>query len=410
MKVCFDSRLIKKGEHFVPIKGDSFDGHDFIQQALSNGAEGIIEVEELFKLAQEKLQKVNPTVIGIAGSVGKSTFRTYLVQILSYKYKVLDGSLNTKLGLASNIINSLDNQQIFVAELGIDRLGEMQIVTEFLQPTFSVITKLEKEHLQFLLSIENVIEENLVAIVNSKEKLGYINEKDRSLVKGYEKNVRLTYFPFDEVDIVRLIMEANHLNVIDFPLHELEYLNCIYQIVSEKFGFSEDEFIGALQSIKKPNGRLNIIDGVNGSVIIDDTYNAVADASVIEGIKFALSYQNSMLNEQNLKKDLTIILSSMRENGDSAEEQHKKVAEFLKTVNYKKLYLVGDDKKLYSKWMKTDFISLSSYAEIQISASAQDLFYVKGSQFYRLEKVVENLMKYPEKASELLVRQDARWK
>src|SRR3989344_9294770 len=124
MKVALDSRLIKKGEYFVPVKGESFDGHKFIDDALKNGAKGIIEENKLYELASKKLGEIDPIVIAITGSVGKSTMRDFVSTLISQKYKICVGSLNTKLGLATNIINDLKaGDRFFVAEWGMDYAG-----------------------------------------------------------------------------------------------------------------------------------------------------------------------------------------------------------------------------------------------------------------------------------------------
>ncbi|PIR43652.1 hypothetical protein COV24_01615 [candidate division WWE3 bacterium CG10_big_fil_rev_8_21_14_0_10_32_10] len=391
MKVCLDSRLVKKGEYFVPVKGDVLDGHKFIGGALKKGAAGIIEEKELYKLAEDKLKKTNPIVIGIAGSVGKSTFRTYLIQVLSEKYKVLDGFLNTKLGLATIIVNNLTNHEVFIAELGIDRLGEMKQVTDFIRPTFSVITKLEKEHLQFLGNLDNVISENLVCIKNSKNKMGYINIKDKKIVEEHIHDLNVNYFSSNDINL-------------DIPEHENNYLGCIKMIATEKFDFTDADFKKALNFIERPKGRLNLIKGKKGSLIVDDSYNAVCDTSVIEGIKYAKNIA------EKYNKNLNIILSPLRETGDTEQVQHKNVAEFLNKINTKNIYLCGEKSNLYSDCLTKPFVIFEDSSKAKISMSSSDLFYVKGSQFYRMENIVKKLMDPNLKAKDILVRQDVRWK
>ncbi len=105
IKVCTDSRLIKPGEYFVAIKGENFDGHKFIDLAMKNGAKGILEEDELYKIAKEKIERIKPVTIGVTGSSGKTTVTNFLDQILSTKYNTCLGSLNTKLGLSVNVIN-----------------------------------------------------------------------------------------------------------------------------------------------------------------------------------------------------------------------------------------------------------------------------------------------------------------
>lgn len=392
VRVCLDNRLIKRGEYFVPIKGENFDGHDFINAALKAGAAGILEENDLYKLAQRKLNEVKPVIVGVAGSVGKSTARAYLTQILSVKKKVLEGDLNTKLGLSVNIVNNLIDQDVFVAELGIDRVGEMKMVTDFLKPDFVMITKLEKEHLQFLGDLKTVVNENLVAVANSKSKLGFVNLADENQIGKIDEE--LIYYCRGDLE--------DKLKDLRLPAHDEDYLAGIYKIAKDQFDFTDKEFSKALKNLKKPKGRLNLIEGVDGCLIVDDSYNAVCDESVIRGVKYAVG----LASQQG--RTLLVLLSPMRETGESEEEQHRKVAEFLNNVDCE-LVLVGDDRDLYGKYLNREFKNIDN-ADSFKEKPCREVVYVKGSQFYRMEKIVYKLMKDKDKASELLVRQDNRWK
>jgi UDP-N-acetylmuramoyl-tripeptide--D-alanyl-D-alanine ligase len=392
MRVCLDNRLIKKGEYFVPIKGENFDGHDFIGAALEAGAGGIIEEEDLYKLAQKKLNNVKPVIVGIAGSVGKSTARAYLTQVLSAKKKVLEGDLNTKLGLSVNIVNNLTDQEVFVAELGIDRVGEMKLTTDFLKPDFVMITKLEKEHLQFLHDLKTVVKENLVAVGNSRKRLGYVNRADEKTIN--KKDAKIIYYSKDD--------QIDFFDNLELPDHDKDYLAGILKIVNDQFGFSDEDFKKALRKLKKPKGRLNLIEGENDCLIVDDSYNAVCDESVIAGVKYAMN----LANQQDL--ELLVLLSPMRETGESEQAQHRQVAEFLNNTDCE-LILVGDDRNLYGSFLKRKFEKIDM-SESFTAKPCNKIVYIKGSQFYRMEKIVYKLMKNKNKASELLVRQDDRWK
>ena len=398
MKVTLDSRLVKPGEYFVPVKGDSLDGHAFIDQALKNGAAGVIEVDDLYHMAQAKLKRVRPVIVGVAGSVGKSTVRAFLTQVLSRRFKVLEGDLNTQLGLSVAIVNDLSDQAVFVAELGIDRLGEMEMVTDFLQPHFSLISKLEKEHLQFLFTFENVVRENLVAIANSQDRKGYVNQADKPAVEPYSSGLNIVFYPDHIPDSI-----AEAVSALDLPKHEQDYLLGIYQVVKDNFGFAEADFVAALQHLYKPKGRLTRLAGDNGSLIIDDTYNAVCDESVIRGVEFA---REVALREG---RDLVVILSPMRETGASEEEQHRTVADTLNTLDLKDLILVGEKSDLYARYLSQPYTLYADWTEFAYTPAPADLFYIKGSQYYRMEKIVYLLMRDKDKAAKLLVRQDARW-
>ena len=158
IKVCLDSRLIKPGDYFVPVVGENFDGHKFIDQVLEKGASGIIEEKELYEISTNKLNRINPIVIAVTGSVGKSTTVNFLNILLSEKFSVCVGTLNTKLGLATNIVNDMnDDCEIFLAECGMDRPGELFDTGEFIKPDVVMITNISESHIEKLGSLITVI-------------------------------------------------------------------------------------------------------------------------------------------------------------------------------------------------------------------------------------------------------------
>lgn len=187
MKISIDTRTIKKGEYFIPYKGLNFDGHDFINTAYEKGAKGVIEESDLYNLVRNKLDKQKPIIIGVAGSIGKSTFRSYLYSILNTKYKTLESDLNTKIGFSLAIMNKLKKHKIVVAEIGIDRLGEMEDTANLVKPNISVITKLGKEHLEFFKNYKNVVSEESKLFDFTQSNLVYINSID---IPDYNKYAR----------------------------------------------------------------------------------------------------------------------------------------------------------------------------------------------------------------------------
>lgn len=383
MKVSIDTRTIKKGEYFVPIKGPNFDGNKFINEALKKGAKGIIKEDDFYRIAKEKLTKINPFIIAVAGSIGKSTFRSYLYSILKTKFDVLESDLNTKLGFSLKVINELNNQKIIVAEIGIDRIGEMEKTSSFMKPDISIITKLGKEHLEFFKSLSNVIRENLIVVKNSKLKIVYLNIKDKNLCKKFfKKEMKIIYFPKSKLSE----KIENKIDNLFLPDHEKDYLKAIYLIISERFMFTDSQFISALKKLIKPKGRLNILKGKNGCMVIDDTYNAVCDQTIIEGIKFA----SKIAKEKN--KKLHLIISNMRENGSSKITQHKKVADYINNCQCIDTIIFGDETELYKKYIKRACVVYINVNQIKLVPSKNDLFYIKSANYYKGYMLVESLV------------------
>ena len=240
-----------------------------------------------------------------------------------------------------------------------------------------------------------MIGENLIAIRNSNRKLGYVNSDDKELMT--KKVGEIIYYSLDDLtdDLKKII------NDLGLPKHDQDYLAGIYKIVRDHFDFSKKDFIQGLRKIKKLKGRLKLIQGAEKCLIVDDSYNAVCDESVIRGIEYA-----TRLSKER-KTRLTIFLSPLRETGKSKKDQHKRIAEFLNKVE-STLVLVGDEENLYSRYLKKKYQKIAN-SENYIAKLNNQTIYVKGSQFYRMEKIVCELMLDKTKAKDLLVRQDKRW-
>ncbi|PJA40689.1 hypothetical protein CO178_01710 [candidate division WWE3 bacterium CG_4_9_14_3_um_filter_34_6] len=300
LKVCLDSRLVNSGDYFVPIKGENFDGHKFIDDAIKAGAAGIIEEEELYKLASEKLSRINPIVIAVTGSVGKSTMCSFISTILLEKHNVCVGKLNTKLGLAVNIMNDLkDNDYFFVAEAGMDKAGELTETGKFLNPDAVVITNISESHMEKLGSLDEIkkAKSEILKTVISGGTV-YLNwdcSNIRDIVSEVPNEVTLiTYgllgdakFDKSSADLLLSVEEDGYETFDEIPFSFIgkhNYLNALgaFAVVDE-FGINVVNILNGMKKLKTPNGRLKLIDGIFGSIIVDDTYNS-SPASLIGAI------------------------------------------------------------------------------------------------------------------------------
>uniref|UniRef100_UPI00055059A8 UDP-N-acetylmuramoyl-tripeptide--D-alanyl-D- alanine ligase n=1 Tax=Lactobacillus equicursoris TaxID=420645 RepID=UPI00055059A8 len=168
--VAFDSRKIKEGALFVPIKGER-DGHDFVASAIAAGAsatlwekghankpEGIavLEVADTLKamqdLAHYYLQKVNPTVVGITGSNGKTTTKDMVAAVLAKRFNVYktQANFNNEIGVPMTILEMKPITEILVLEMGMDRAGQLHELSKLARPDVAVITMIGEAHIEFL--------------------------------------------------------------------------------------------------------------------------------------------------------------------------------------------------------------------------------------------------------------------
>jgi len=411
IKVSLDNRIIKKGEFFVAVKGERFDGHDFIDAALKSGAGGVLEVEELYKLAQIKLKSVNPRVIAVTGSLGKSTTRKFIAECLAIKYKVVQGDLNTKLGLAVNIINDLrKDTDYFIAECGMDRPGELFETGKFIKPDIVVLTNISESHYEFFNSIEKIIEGKgeLLKTVNKNGRV-YINWDSKYARKAIKYSNTTNIYKYKRSDNLLLpkglsfIGEHNYLN-----------LSVAYKLALDE-GVDKIKVNSVVKKIKTPKGRMQLLKGINGSTIIDDSYNASAPTAVISSLNAARDFF-----EKNLEGRFIVILGGMAELGKYAKKAHIKVAKEIIKINPDMVLLSGELAINYNSektFTKNNIAhkkfnlhkEVVKFITTKIKPDKNDLLFFKGSQSTRLEKIIEPLLADPSTAKDSLPRQDARW-
>lgn len=384
MKISIDTRTLKKGEYFVPIKGPNFDGNKFINEALNSGAKGIIKEKDFYNFVKDKLSKTKPTIIAIAGSIGKSTFRSYLCSILEDKFDVLESDLNTKLGFSLKVANELNRQKIIVAEVGIDRIGEMQKTASFIAPDISIITKLGKEHLQFFKSLKNVVIEESNIFKYTKIKDCNVSSNDKEFFKKF--GVKIDNPVYFNNPLENKVIE-NKIQKLLLPEHERDYLRGIYRIVTKHFLMSDKDFLLGLKHLKKPKGRLNVIKLSNKSIVIDDTYNAVCDETIIKGIQYAQDLS------KKLNKKLKVVISNMVENGTSSDRQHRNVCKFINESRLKEIYICGNNLKYYKKYIRVKYHDYPTADLIKFRKLEDTLYYIKATRRYKGSELVQNIKK-----------------
>ncbi|MBD3366440.1 UDP-N-acetylmuramoyl-tripeptide--D-alanyl-D-alanine ligase [candidate division WWE3 bacterium] len=413
LSVCLDSRQIKKGDYFIPVVGENHDGHRFIEAALKNGAAGVIEENELYDLARFKISLIKPKIIGVTGSSGKTTTTQFIYQLLATKHSTTLGHLNTKLGLAVDTINEMNlDCKYFIAEMGMDRAGELEETTELFSPNVAVITTINETHMEKLGSLEKIAKAKFGIAKNLKKEgtliLNADNEAIQNYVKRHRPKVDLLWFSLKDSDDInpkklnkdifknfKIPGEHNKSNL----LASLSVLKALNEPI--------DNYIEQITQLQLPKGRLTKLEGINNSVILDDTYNANPEST-----KAALK----VLDEIKGKRKIAV-LGNMLELGDYEKEGHEKVGEAVTQAKVDFLVTVGDLGEIISKTAQvnrkihldksTDFKEALDKGEVKIKEG--DVFLVKGSQGARMEKITEVLLANPGRDRAKLVRQDVRW-
>jgi len=309
--VSTDTRRMKGGELFVAIKGERFNGHNFILDAVSRGAGGVLVQEDCitnkanFKVPDTSFISVSDSikalgdiahfhrsrfdvpVIGITGSNGKTTTKEMVAAILSKKFNVLKnfGTENNRIGVPLTLMRLRSEHSIAVLEMGTNHLGEIRRLSGIARPTIAVITNIGPSHLEYLKDTDTVLKSKLEILehMDKKGKL-IINGDDESLknLKTDLKAIRFglgKYCDFyaDKVDI--------QPDGITFKLNGKEDINLavvgrhnVYNALSAiaatcDFGVSLDQIKDALKEFRVPNMRMEV-KRLGDIKIINDSYNS----------------------------------------------------------------------------------------------------------------------------------------
>ncbi len=410
IKVTTDTRKLKKGDYYVPIVGEKHDGKMYINRALELGARGVLEEQTLYELVKIKLDLINPKIIGITGSSGKTTVTHFLNQLLSTTHKTCLGSLNTKLGLSMNVINDMNlDCEIFIAEMGMDREHELFETTELFNPHVAVITTINEAHLSKLKTIDNIVKAKFEISSHMSPDGVLVLNADNTLISNYRnpKAVSNIIWFGIESTLASVTPKLFDAEILRVPGKHNLY-NALATLSAIKgLGFGLDIYVSKLGELSLPKGRLILLDGINGSKLLDDTYNANPESTCAA---------IDVLSETPAARKIAI-LGDMRELGDFEILGHKKVADYLSESVISLLITVGelgkviyDNAKIINKFHIDSSEEFNNLLERnQVIFQDGDLILIKGSQGVRMEKITKRLLKFPETAGDVLVRQDASW-
>ena len=375
MSYSKDTRTIKEGDCYIGIKGETFDGNLFWEKALENGAstvivqnvqiedeklkkwadKNIIKVEDtleaLYSLARYKRSLYNIPVIAITGSVGKTSTKDIVANVVSKKYKTLktEGNNNNNIGLPLTILR-LQDEEVAVIEMGMNHFGEISLLTSIAKPTICIITNIGTSHIGNLGSRENILKAKLEILEGSKKEAVIINNDNDLLHKWYEENKEnyniKTYGIKEQSDIVakEIKLEENK-STFTCKINNLEekinvpvggehfILNALCAItVGEVLKIEEDKIKEGIESFELTKKRMDIVELKNGIKIINDAYNASLE-SMTASLK--------VLSE--FKERKIAVLGDMFELGDFSEELHKKVGKEVVKNNIDILIACGEN-------------------------------------------------------------------
>ena len=308
--VYLDSRQVQAGDIFIATKGERVDGHSFIFSVLEAGALGIIcekaqdyidapyivvedSFEALKKIGEYYRTQLDVKVVGITGSVGKTSTKEFIAGVLAEKYKVLktQGNFNNEIGVPLTILRIRGEHQVAVLEMGINHFGEMSRLTRMAKPDVCVMTNIGQCHLEFLGSREGILKaKSEIFECSNPEGIAVLNGDDDMLqtvsqVHGkkpvsfglsgknevHASNVRNLGLFGSEFTIH--MGEKSFAAKVNLPGEHQIYNALAAASVADYLGLSEEEIVRGIASVKPTAGRSNLIQ-TKDYVVIDDCYNA----------------------------------------------------------------------------------------------------------------------------------------
>lgn len=418
--ISTDSRTINKGDLFIPLKGENFDGHDYINLAFKNGAVFVISEKEVnypsiivndakkayLRIAEYYREKINPIVIAITGSVGKTTTKEFIASVLEEKIliKKTFKNLNNEIGVAKTILKLNKKHKVLVIELGMDHFGDMTILSKMVRPDYVVLTNIGLSHVGNFNSKEEILEGKfqIFDYIKNNGKVIY-NGDDKSLITNINRiNYKKYSFGFNSGNKVRCLeniskgINGNRIkvktkkdnyffNTKALGTH-LGYSILPAVIIGEIFGLKNNEIKIGIESYLNKDKRMEIVKKGNVT-IINDTYNA----SLIS-MKSAID----TLIKSEINGEKIAFLADILELGGLTKEIHTNLGKYLNNKNIDKVIFYGRDIKY-----AYDFLKSSKYGNIYYFNNKDDikknirkfvkedsLVLLKGSRGMKMEEII----------------------
>src|SRR5436190_7331765 len=424
-KISTDSRRLKRGELFVALRGENFDGHNFVESAANAGAAGAIvdsswkgKVPENFalirvkdtlqayqKLAANYRKSLSLKVVAITGSNGKTSTKDFAAAVLARRFQVTktEGNFNNQVGLPRTILEATSRDEVAIWEIGMNHPGEVAALAKLAEPDVAIITNIGVAHIEFMGSREAVATEKgaLVEAVGAQgtvilngddpfTKSIAVRARAKVILAGTTTGtIRASEISQSESGTDFTFLEGAHRCRAQLPVPGLHMVqNALLAVAAGRvFGVSLEDCAAGLIAAPLAKARLQIKQ-IGGVEFIDDSYNANPDS-----MKAALR----TLAELPADGKRIAVLGEMRELGDELERGHREVGETAATLKIDQLIAIGDvaaaiaDAAKHAGLEKTAIVASTSEAAELLSeiAAPGDLVLVKGSRLARTERVIE---------------------
>ncbi|ANZ59984.1 UDP-N-acetylmuramoyl-tripeptide--D-alanyl-D-alanine ligase [Secundilactobacillus paracollinoides] len=427
--VAFDSRELKPGALFVPLVGER-DGHKFIDKAIENGAAAIfwqadhgeaptnvpvIVVDDALKalqaLSKHYLLKINPRVVAITGSNGKTTTKDMVASILATQFNVTktQDNFNNEIGVPITILSMEPNTEMLVVEMGMDRPGQLDFLSRLVAPDVAIITMIGEAHIEFFGTRDKIADAKMEIVNGLKDDGLFIFDGDEPLLQERAKTVsqrQLTFGHSKEDDLNVTAMTPTSVNTtfttnvwpdttFEVPMiGDYNVNNALAALcVARTYRVAPEKSAAALLNLDLTRNRAEWLQGSQGEQILSDVYNS--NPTAVKEVMAAFS--KTPVDGRRL-----VVLGDMLELGEQSDALHAGLSPAFDPDVIDSVYLVGPHMHaLYDRLATTfDADKLHFYqvdelgtlsADLLATLTAKDAILIKGSHGIHLESVLATL-------------------
>ena len=397
--ISTDTRTITENDIFLPLKGPNFDGHDYIKNAISKGCKGYLSADDTLlaylRIANYARRKINPHIVAITGSSGKTTTKEYISSVLSTSFITHKSALNhnNEIGLCQTLLSMPESCEYVVIEMGMRGPGEIELLSKYAEPDIAIITNVGTAHIGRLGSVKNIAKAKC-EITSHLKKDGVLIAFEDDLIKNHCDFPGRKVFYGKEYKIIS--QQEN--------LTEFEYKGEYYEIpasgifnVYNAIAAIETGILAGISYEKIREGLLNyapvgergkVIDLGNNIKIVADCYNANPE-SVKASIDAVIeTYENS---------GITLVIGDMAELGEYEEQMHREIGRFISGKPIKSLITVGEKAKFIADAAdkhidKKSFLTNAEASEfLKNNLESNSVVLLKASRCMKFEEIINSL-------------------
>jgi len=428
--VSIDTRKITTGNLYIPIQGDRFDGHSFVEKAIENGAVATLwkknvqnppvnipvifvedTLEALQTLAKSYRDQLDVKVIGVTGSNGKTSTKDIVTSLLATKFKVqkTEGNFNNHIGLPLTILSLEENTEMAVLEMGMSGRGEIEFLSKLARPNAAIITNIGEAHLLDLGSRDAIAEAKLEIVTGLQDGGVFVYNGDEPLLTNRVPSMNLAaetitfgdarannYYPTSvTLQATGTYFKMNQDENVAFYLPVLGkhnvYNTLASMAIAKYFGVTWEEMKQGLVTLQMTGMRMEIVKTENGLTIINDAYNASPTA-----MEAAFHLMNGL---DGFSKKI-VVLGDMLELGNQEVQFHYEVGKLIDPARISYVFTYGRLGAQIAEGAKINFPNerVKAYdnkeelvKNLQAVVDVKDVVLVKASRGMKLEEVITML-------------------